>query len=157
MMSAMARHGLLVCCGWVGGVGWGWGAVLKWRGSKCVRALVGGAAARRRLCVIVCGARRVGLLASSPPPLVDPALPLPDGLFPLPSLPLHPTGHTFLAGVLGNWLVCLAVWQGNMARDFAGKAIGVWLPDAAFVSMGGWRPGGEGTPGMVWEASRLCA
>lgn len=22
-----------------------------------------------------------------------------------------------------------------MARDFAGKAIGVWLPDAAFVSM----------------------
>ena len=25
--------------------------------------------------------------------------------------------------------------RGNMARDFAGKAIGVWLPDAAFVSM----------------------
>ncbi|PRW59472.1 formate nitrite transporter [Chlorella sorokiniana] len=45
-------------------------------------------------------------------------------------------GAVLLRGVLGNWLVCLAVWQGNMARDFAGKAIGVWLPDAAFVSMG---------------------
>ena len=33
----------------------------------------------------------------------------------------HPT-----PGVIGNWLVCLAVWQGNQARDFAGKAIGVW-------------------------------
>ena len=40
-----------------------------------------------------------------------------------------------LAGILCNWLVCLAVWQGNMARDLTGKFIGIFLPNSAFVSM----------------------
>ena len=40
------------------------------------------------------------------------------------------------AGILCNWLVCLAVWQGNMARDFTGKFLGIFLPNSAFVAMG---------------------
>ena len=40
------------------------------------------------------------------------------------------------AGILCNWLVCLAVWQGNMARDFTGKFVGIFLPNSAFVAMG---------------------
>lgn len=43
---------------------------------------------------------------------------------------------TLCKGILCNWLVCLAVWQGNMARDLTGKFIGVFLPNSAFVSMG---------------------
>ncbi|KAL4420050.1 hypothetical protein ABPG77_007489 [Micractinium sp. CCAP 211/92] len=97
----------------------------------------------------------------------------------------HSFGVTLCKGILCNWLVCLAVWQGNMARDLtggrpccgacqcmpglpaakarplagvctptqraseghrhlacqcppssAGKFIGVFLPNSAFVSMG---------------------
>ncbi|KAL4440622.1 hypothetical protein ABPG75_003623 [Micractinium tetrahymenae] len=48
----------------------------------------------------------------------------------------HPFGVTLCKGILCNWLVCLAVWQGNMARDLTGKFIGVFLPNSAFVSMG---------------------
>lgn len=39
-------------------------------------------------------------------------------------------------GMLCNWLVCIAVWQANAANTLGGKAIGVWLPISAFVSMG---------------------
>ncbi len=39
-------------------------------------------------------------------------------------------------GMLCNWLVCIAVWQANAATTLGGKAIGVWLPISAFVSMG---------------------
>ena len=39
-------------------------------------------------------------------------------------------------GMLCNWLVCIAVWQANAASTLGGKAIGVWLPISAFVTMG---------------------
>ncbi|PRW05792.1 cytosolic phosphoglucose isomerase isoform A [Chlorella sorokiniana] len=48
----------------------------------------------------------------------------------------HSFGVTFCKGILCNWLVCLAVWQGNMARDLTGKFVGIFLPNSAFVSMG---------------------
>lgn len=48
----------------------------------------------------------------------------------------HSFGATFCKGILCNWLVCLAVWQGNMARDLPGKFVGIFLPNSAFVSMG---------------------
>lgn len=48
--------------------------------------------------------------------------------------------HTWLQamtrGMLCNWLVCIAVWQANAANTLGGKAIGVWLPISAFVTMG---------------------
>lgn len=48
----------------------------------------------------------------------------------------HSFAVTFVKGILCNWLVCLAVWQGNMARDFTGKFVGIFLPNSAFVAMG---------------------
>ncbi|PSC67641.1 formate nitrite transporter [Micractinium conductrix] len=48
----------------------------------------------------------------------------------------HPFGVTLCKGILCNWLVCLAVWQGNAARDLTGKFVGIFLPNSAFVSMG---------------------
>ena len=49
--------------------------------------------------------------------------------------PHHPYPQSPAAGILCNWLVCLAVWQGNMARDLTGKFVGIFLPNSAFVSM----------------------
>lgn len=48
----------------------------------------------------------------------------------------HPFGVTVIRGILCNWLVCLAVWQANAAKDIFGKFIGVWLPISGFVAMG---------------------
>lgn len=48
----------------------------------------------------------------------------------------HPFGVTVVKGILCNWLVCLAVWQANAAKDIWGKFIGIWLPISAFVAMG---------------------
>lgn len=45
-------------------------------------------------------------------------------------------GPTFVKGILCNWLVCLAVWQGNAAMDVTGLAVGIFLPNSGFVSMG---------------------
>lgn len=43
---------------------------------------------------------------------------------------------TLVRGILCNWLVCLAVWQGNAAKDVTGLVVGVFLPNSAFVAMG---------------------
>lgn len=45
-------------------------------------------------------------------------------------------GPTLVKGILCNWLVCLAIWQGNAANDVTGVAIGIFLPNSAFVAMG---------------------
>ncbi len=50
------------------------------------------------------------------------------------------------AGILCNWLVCLAVWQGNMARDFTGKFVGIFLPNSGEC----W--GGQEGGGLTSEA-----
>jgi formate/nitrite transporter FocA (FNT family) len=48
--------------------------------------------------------------------------------------------YSFLAtmtkGILCNWLVCMAVWQGNAAQDVTGKLLGIWFPISAFVTSG---------------------
>lgn len=49
-------------------------------------------------------------------------------------------GYSFCAtmtkGILCNWLVCMAVWQGNAAQDITGKLLGIWFPVSAFVTSG---------------------
>jgi hypothetical protein len=56
------------------------------------------------------------------------------------TLALSKTSHPFsvevIRGILCNWLVCLAVWQANAAKDLWGKFIGIWLPISGFVAMG---------------------
>jgi formate/nitrite transporter FocA (FNT family) len=45
-------------------------------------------------------------------------------------------GATVTRGILCNWLVCMAVWQGNAAQDVTGKLLGIWFPISAFVTSG---------------------
>ncbi|GIL51906.1 hypothetical protein Vafri_7812 [Volvox africanus] len=45
-------------------------------------------------------------------------------------------GATVVKGIICNWLVNLAVWMANSARDVTGKAVGVYLPVSAFVTLG---------------------
>ncbi|WIA22109.1 hypothetical protein OEZ85_004451 [Tetradesmus obliquus] len=45
-------------------------------------------------------------------------------------------GATMTKGILCNWMVCMAVWQGNAAQDITGKLLGIWFPISAFVTMG---------------------
>ncbi|KAG2482340.1 hypothetical protein HYH03_018728 [Edaphochlamys debaryana] len=47
-----------------------------------------------------------------------------------------PFGATVVKGIIANWLVNLAVWMANSARDVTGKAVGVYLPVSAFVTLG---------------------
>lgn len=49
------------------------------------------------------------------------------------SLPFH---VAFVRGLLCNWLVCMAVYLANMAKDTTGKAVAIWLPISAFVTLG---------------------
>lgn len=55
-------------------------------------------------------------------------------------LALKKCSYSFLAtmtkGILCNWLVCMAVWQGNSAQDITGKLLGIWFPISAFVTSG---------------------
>lgn len=39
-------------------------------------------------------------------------------------------------GLLCNWLVCMAVYLASMAKDATGKAVAIWLPISAFVTLG---------------------
>jgi hypothetical protein len=38
-------------------------------------------------------------------------------------------------GILGNWLLCMAVWQATAAQDVTGKLLGVMFPVSAYVTM----------------------
>jgi formate/nitrite transporter FocA (FNT family) len=55
-------------------------------------------------------------------------------------LALKKTSYSFYAtmvkGIMCNWLVCMAVWQGNAAQDVTGKLLGIWFPISAFVTSG---------------------
>ncbi|HSC54757.1 MAG TPA: formate/nitrite transporter family protein [Phnomibacter sp.] len=39
-------------------------------------------------------------------------------------------------GIVANWLVCLAVWMATAAKDAVSKAVLIWFPVMAFVTMG---------------------
>lgn len=42
----------------------------------------------------------------------------------------------FLRAIGCNWLVCLACYQGIMAKDITSKVAGVWWPIFAFMTLG---------------------
>lgn len=42
----------------------------------------------------------------------------------------------FVKGIGANWLVCLGMFMGYMAKDVIGKCIGIWIPVMIFVVMG---------------------
>jgi len=42
----------------------------------------------------------------------------------------------FFMGVLGNWLVCMAVWMASAARDITGKLLAIFFPIWLFVTSG---------------------
>jgi len=46
-------------------------------------------------------------------------------------------GATFARGILANWLVCVGAWMASSARDLTGRAVGMYVPIAAFVGAGG--------------------
>lgn len=48
----------------------------------------------------------------------------------------HGWGATLVKGIFANWLVGIATWMANAAQDLTGKAIGIWLPIAAFGMLG---------------------
>ncbi|KAK9814298.1 hypothetical protein WJX72_003601 [[Myrmecia] bisecta] len=45
-------------------------------------------------------------------------------------------GQVFVRAIMGNWLVCMAIWQATAAQTMGGKFIGIWLPISAFVALG---------------------
>ncbi|CAJ1435775.1 unnamed protein product [Effrenium voratum] len=47
-----------------------------------------------------------------------------------------PFETAFVRGILCNWLVCMAVYLASMAKDATGKAVAIWLPISAFVTLG---------------------
>lgn len=65
-------------------------------------------------------------------------------------------------GILCNWLVCMGLWQATGAKDIASKAIAIWFPISAFVTMGFehsvanmfFIPTGifQGAEGVTWAA-----
>lgn len=42
----------------------------------------------------------------------------------------------FFKGILGNWLVCLALWLASSAKSLPGKVLGIFLPISMFVTLG---------------------
>jgi hypothetical protein len=77
-------------------------------------------------------------------------------------LALKKTSYSFVAtmtkGILCNWLVCIAVWQGNAAQDITGKLLGIWFPISAFVTMvrrsrsnAGSRDSSSSVRGIRWQ------
>jgi len=47
-----------------------------------------------------------------------------------------PFSQAVMRGILCNWLVVMGIWQATAAKDIVSKAIGIWLPISAFVTMG---------------------
>lgn len=48
-----------------------------------------------------------------------------------------PFMEAFWRGILANWLVCLAVYMALTSDTLVNKALGLWIPVAAFVTLGG--------------------
>jgi len=47
-----------------------------------------------------------------------------------------PFGQALVRGIMCNWMVCMAVFLSEAARDLGGKMVGIWFPISAFVAMG---------------------
>mmetsp|Transcript_47772 Transcript_47772/g.153887 ORF Transcript_47772/g.153887 Transcript_47772/m.153887 type:complete len:338 (+) Transcript_47772:64-1077(+) len=46
-----------------------------------------------------------------------------------------PFGQAFVRAIMCNWMVCMAVFLSEAARDLGGKMVGIWFPISAFVAM----------------------
>merc|ERR1711948_60080 len=46
-----------------------------------------------------------------------------------------PFGKALVKAIMGNWMVCMAVFLSEAARDLGGKMVGIWFPISAFVAM----------------------
>jgi len=44
--------------------------------------------------------------------------------------------EAFVRGILGNWLVCMAVWMASGCQDLTSKMVAIWFPISAFVALG---------------------
>ena len=42
----------------------------------------------------------------------------------------------FITGIGANWLVCLGMFMGYVAKDVVGKCVGIWIPVMIFVTLG---------------------
>jgi len=42
----------------------------------------------------------------------------------------------FVRGILGNWLVCMAVYMASGCKSMVGKMTAVWFPISSFVALG---------------------
>jgi len=47
-----------------------------------------------------------------------------------------PFGQAVVRAIMCNWMVCMAVFLSEAARDLGGKMVGIWFPISAFVAMG---------------------
>jgi len=47
-----------------------------------------------------------------------------------------PLGQILIKAIMCNWMVCMAVFLSEAARDLGGKMVGIWFPISAFVAMG---------------------
>lgn len=47
-----------------------------------------------------------------------------------------PFSGAFFMGLLGNWLVCMAVWMASAAKDVTGKLLSIFFPIWLFVTSG---------------------
>mmetsp|Transcript_21833 Transcript_21833/g.54608 ORF Transcript_21833/g.54608 Transcript_21833/m.54608 type:complete len:343 (+) Transcript_21833:61-1089(+) len=46
-----------------------------------------------------------------------------------------PLGQILIKAIMCNWMVCMAVFLSEAARDLGGKMVGIWFPISAFVAM----------------------
>jgi len=46
-----------------------------------------------------------------------------------------PFGQALVKAIMCNWMVCMAVFLSEAARDLGGKMVGIWFPISAFVAM----------------------
>merc|ERR1711979_21457 len=46
-----------------------------------------------------------------------------------------PFGQALVKAIMCNWMVCMAVFLAESARDLGGKMTGIWFPISAFVAM----------------------
>merc|ERR1712107_230940 len=46
-----------------------------------------------------------------------------------------PFGQALVKAIMCNWMVCMALFLSEAARDLGGKMVGIWFPISAFVAM----------------------
>jgi len=87
--------------------------------------------------VIVYSANFLGAMSLAALISVAEMLPEDHGFFKLAEKKVaKPFLTLFVRGVLCNWLVCMAVYMSYFTHDLVSKAVAVFLPISAFVSIG---------------------